>query len=95
MGQYQIQTDGEDLPSAPGVQGDASEHLNALLAFVRKQGIAVEFSEDIAPALGVSCGGKILLAPGYSEAETLATLVHEYAHLCGAEIYVAFAARRT
>jgi antirestriction protein ArdC len=74
------QTDGENLPSAPGVQGDATGHLNALFEFVRKQGIAVEFSEGIAPALGVSCGGKILLAPGHSEAETLATLVHEYAH---------------
>jgi len=74
------QTDGESLPSAPGVQGDATGHLNALFEFVRKQGIAVEFSDGIAPALGVSCGGKILLAPGYSEAETLATLSHEYAH---------------
>jgi antirestriction protein ArdC len=74
------QTDGENLPSAPDVQGDASEHLNALLEFVRKQGITVEFSEGIAPALGVSCGGRILLDPGHSEAETLATLVHEYAH---------------
>jgi hypothetical protein len=74
------QTDGEDLPSAPGVQGDATEHLNALLEFVRQQGIVVEFSEAVSPALGLSCGGKILLAPGHSEAETLATLVHEYAH---------------
>jgi hypothetical protein len=28
----------------------------------------------------VSYGGKIILAPSHSEAETLATLVHEYAH---------------
>jgi antirestriction protein ArdC len=74
------QTDGEDLPAAPSVQGDAAGHLNTLLEFVRQQGIAVEFSEQIAPALGLSCGGKIVLAPGHSEAETLATLVHEYAH---------------
>jgi len=74
------QTDGDDLPSVPGVQGQATEHLNALLEFVRQQGIVIEFSEQIAPALGVSCGGRILLAPGHSEAETLATLVHEYAH---------------
>jgi len=74
------QTDGDDLPSVPGVQGQATEYLNTLLEFVRQQGITVEFSEQIAPALGVSCGGRILLAPGHSEAETLATLVHEYAH---------------
>ena len=74
------QTDGEDLPAAPSIQGDAGGHLNMLLEFVRRQGITVEFSEQIAPALGLSCGGKILLDPGHSEAETLATLVHEYAH---------------
>jgi len=74
------QTDGDDLSSVLGVQGDAGEHLNVLFEFVWKQGIVVEFSAQIAPALGVSCGGKILLAPDYSEAETLATLVHEYAH---------------
>jgi antirestriction protein ArdC len=74
------QTDGEDLPAAPSVQGNAAGHLNALLEFIRQEGITVEFSEQIAPALGLSCGGKIMLAPGHSEAETLATLVHEYAH---------------
>ena len=74
------QTDGDDLPAAPSVQGDAAGHLIKLLEFIRQQGITVEFSGQIAPALGLSCGGKILLAPGHSEAETLATLVHEYAH---------------
>ena len=74
------QTDGEDLPSTPGIQGDAAGHLNALLEFVRQQGMAVEFSEAISSALGVSYGGKILLAYGHSEAETLATLMHESAH---------------
>jgi antirestriction protein ArdC len=74
------QTDGEDLPAAPSVQGDAGEHLNRLLEFIQGQGIAVEFSAQIAPALGLSCGGKIVLAPGYPDAETLATLVHEFAH---------------
>lgn len=74
------QTDGEDLPAAPGVRGNAGEHLNRLLEFIQGQGIAVEFSAQIAPALGLSCGGKIVLAPGYPDAETLATLVHEYAH---------------
>jgi len=74
------QTDGEDLPAAPSIQGDAAGHLNTLLEFIRQQGITVEFTEQIAPALGLSYGGKILLAAGHSEAETLATLVHEYAH---------------
>ena len=44
------------------------------------QGIALEFKESIAPALGVSYGGKIALLPGQSSAEEFSTLVHELAH---------------
>lgn len=36
--------------------------------------------ENIAPALGVSYGGKIALLPGQSKAEEFVTLVHEIAH---------------
>ena len=50
------------------------------MEFVHRQGIELEYNERIAPALGVSYGGKIALLPGQSKAETLTTLVHELAH---------------
>ncbi len=48
--------------------------------FLAQQNIALEFNEKIAPALGVSYGGKIALLPGQSKAEEFVTLVHETAH---------------
>jgi hypothetical protein len=49
----------------------------------------LSFSERIAPAKGLSHGGKITLLSGMQPAEEFSTLVHEIAHLCGAGIYVA------
>ena len=40
----------------------------------------LEFKESIAPALGMSYGGKIALLPGQVSAEEFFTLVHELAH---------------
>ena len=74
------QTDGPDLPQMEHVQGDAGENYDRLLAFIEKQGIELVFTEKIAPALGVSYGGRIAILPGQSKAETFATLVHELAH---------------
>ena len=74
------QTDGPDLPQMEHVQGDAGESYDRLLAFIEKQGIELVFTEKIAPALGVSYGGRIAILPGQSKAETFATLVHELAH---------------
>jgi hypothetical protein len=51
----------------------------------------LNYSERIAPAKGMSYGGKITLLTGMKPAEEFSTLVHEIAHLCGARIYVAFA----
>jgi hypothetical protein len=51
-----------------------------LLDFVASQDILLEFKESIAPALGMSYGGKIVLLPGQSPAEEFSTLVHEVAH---------------
>jgi hypothetical protein len=58
---------------------------------VESQNIKLRYSEKIAPAKGLSSGGRITLLAGMQPAEEFSTLVHEMAHLCGARIYVAFA----
>ena len=84
------QTDGEELPElSTKVSGDVGERRERLIDFIIAQGIQLEFKESIAPALGVSYGGKIALLPGQSTAEEFSTLVHELSHLCCAESYVA------
>jgi hypothetical protein len=75
------QTEGAELPEfSERVSGSAGEYRDRLVDFVIAQGIALEFKESIAPALGVSYGGKIALLPGQSSAEEFSTLVHELAH---------------
>ena len=54
--------------------------MERLLDFIAAQGILLEYKESIAPALGVSYGGKIVLLPGQTSAEEFSTLVHEVAH---------------
>jgi antirestriction protein ArdC len=73
-------TGGNPVPQIGSVSGNPGAHRERLEQFVREQGIALEYSPDIAPAIGVSEGGKITLLPGQSPAETVATLVHELAH---------------
>ena len=76
-----LQTDGLELPELLShVSGDVGERRERLLDFIAGQGILLEFKESIAPALGVSYGGKIVLLPGQSPAEEFGTLVHEVAH---------------
>ncbi len=74
------QTEGAELPQPATVSGEVGGHRDRLVEFVAQQGIELEYSERIAPAQGVSCGGKIALLPGQSKAEEFATLVHELAH---------------
>jgi hypothetical protein len=75
------QTEGVDLPELNhSISGDVGDNRDRLLAFLAQQNIALEFNERIAPALGVSYGGKIALLPGQSKAEEFTTLVHETAH---------------
>ncbi|MGC1105506.1 MAG: ArdC-like ssDNA-binding domain-containing protein [Candidatus Acidiferrales bacterium] len=74
------QTDGAPLPEIGSVSGDPADYRERLEQFVSEQGIALEYSQDIAPAKGVSEGGKIRLLPGMTAAETVATLAHEVAH---------------
>jgi hypothetical protein len=75
------QTEGADLPETEhSFTGEVGEPRDRLIGFLSQQNIALEFSEKIAPALGVSYGGKITLLPGQSKAEEFTTLVHETAH---------------
>lgn len=74
------QTDGVDLPTMREVSGDTGENIDRLAAFLKGKGIQLVYNEKIAPALGMSYGGRIALLPGQSKAETFSTLVHEAAH---------------
>ena len=74
------QTNGVDLPEMESVIGDPGENIERLTEFLTSKGIAVSYSEKIAPALGISYGGRIVLLPGQSKAETFSTLVHEAGH---------------
>jgi antirestriction protein ArdC len=74
------QTDGTELPTMREMRGTVGENRDRILAFIKEQGIELVFTEKIAPALGISYGGRIAILPGQSEAEEFSTLVHELAH---------------
>jgi hypothetical protein len=75
------QTEGADLPEFEhNISGEVGEQRDRLIGFLAQENIALEFNERIAPALGVSYGGKIALLPGQSKPEEFVTLVHETAH---------------
>ena len=74
------QTDGAPLPTSDTVSGDPVVYRCRLLAHAVSQGISVEYSAGIAPARGMSLGGRIQLLPDMTPAEEFATLVHEVAH---------------
>ena len=74
------QADGVDLPNLHEVSGDPGENIDRLAAFVKSKGIQLVYNANIAPALGMSYGGRIAILPGQSKAETFSTLVHETAH---------------
>jgi hypothetical protein len=75
------QTEGKELPGlSQHVTGNVGEYRERLVDFVTAQGITLEFKESIAPALGMSYGGRIAILPGQGAAEEFSTLVHELAH---------------
>ena len=75
------QTEGKELPAlSEHVTGNVGENRERLFDFISAQGIQLEFKESIAPALGMSYGGRIAILPGQGEAEEFSTLVHELSH---------------
>jgi len=75
------QTHGLPLPELEKVTGDAGVYLDRMREFVLSEGITLEYTEEIAPALEMAFGTTIRILPGQSEAEELTTLIHEAAHL--------------
>jgi antirestriction protein ArdC len=75
------QTEGKELPElSERVTGYVGEYRERLVDFVIAQGITLEFKESIAPAMGMSYGGRIAILPGQGAAEEFSTLVHELSH---------------
>jgi hypothetical protein len=74
------QTEGKELPTLTEVQGEVSGYRERLVKFVAARGVTLNYSERIAPAKGLSFGGKITLLSGMQPAEEFSTLVHEIAH---------------
>jgi hypothetical protein len=77
---FDSQTEGKELPTLTEVQGDVSGYCERLFGFVQSQGVELNYSERIAPAKGLSHGGKITLLSGMQPAEEFSTLVHEIGH---------------
>ena len=76
------QTEGKELPTLTEVHGDVSGYRERLVKFTEARGVTLNYSERIAPARGLSFGGKITLLSGMEPAEEFSTLAHEIAHLC-------------
>jgi len=74
------QTEGKELPTLTEVQGEVNGYRERLFEFVESQGVELSYSERIAPAKGLSHGGKITLLSGMQPAEEFSTLVHEIGH---------------
>jgi antirestriction protein ArdC len=74
------QTDGQELPHIGTVQGDPRWCGEQLRRFASAQSISIDYSMEIAPARGMSSGGRITLLPGQPQAEEFSTLAHELAH---------------
>ncbi len=75
------QTEGAELPQfTERTKGEVGQYRERLIDFTTAQGIALEFKDSIAPALGVSYGGRIAILPGQAPAAEFSTLVHELAH---------------
>lgn len=74
------QTEGDPLPEFATTKGDPQDCLERLKEFIAAKGIVLEYSDEIAPAKGMSSGGKITILPNLEAGEHFSVLVHEAAH---------------
>ena len=70
----------KSFPELTEVRGDVAGYRERLVTFVEAQGITLNYSQHIAPAKGMSYGGRITLLPEMQPAEEFCTLVHEIGH---------------
>ena len=64
----------QSFPRCARFCGDVGENCDRLVSFIERQGIELVFTDNIAPALGMSYGGRIAILPGQSKAEEFSTL---------------------
>jgi antirestriction protein ArdC len=74
------QTDGKPLPDIGKTTGEPGVYMARLKSFLTAQGIMLEYTDDIRPALGTSSGGRIRIAVGLAPGEEFSVLAHECAH---------------
>jgi hypothetical protein len=74
------QTQGAELPEFATVAGDAAQQIEMLKRFIHSRGIELRYDAGIAPAKGLSQGGRIAIVPGLTSADEFSVLVHETAH---------------
>jgi len=74
------QTEGRPLAEFARTGGDPKEHLDLLKQAVTNRGIGLDYDPSIAPADGLSHGGRITLKPGGQAAEEFSVLAHEFGH---------------
>mgnify|MGYP001330984454 CR=1 FL=1 len=76
------QTEGDDLPEAPVLTGDACDEdlALALTLFADEQGIAIKSEKINGNAMGLSKGGMIILDEELEGADRFAVMVHEIGH---------------
>jgi hypothetical protein len=73
------QTEGQDLTEFATVHGNPAQYLEHLKALTASHSITLGYDASVAPAKGVSQGGRITLMPNLPAAEEFSTLVHELA----------------
>ena len=74
------QTEGEPLPPFATVKGEPNEFTGRMESLIASNGITLEYTDRIAPAKGMSSGGRIEVLPDLEPAERFSVLVHELSH---------------
>jgi len=74
------QTEGRPLAEFSRVEGDPGPCMERLKHLVRRKGIALEYSDRLGGAEGLSAGGRVVLKEGLPRPTAFSVLVHELAH---------------